>query len=233
MPAQRVDGEIADRLEKTSRTARLKGFSPAKAPLQVIQKQFGEQVRAEVLGDLMRSSLAEAINQEKLRPAAGPRIEPLATESGTDLKYAAVFEVLPEVQISFRGGPGSAEIGAPSPRLNVEAMIESMRKQRPVFAEVDRPARDTDRVTIDFTARMPLTTAEHAHKHDNDASFIVGEGASSLAELNEAAKGARAGDHRTHSDATAAGSGRPRSSQAARRRCISRSRKSRSSHCRA
>ena len=195
VPAQQVDGEIADRLKKISRTARLKGFRPGKAPLQVIQKQFGEQVRAEVLGDLMRSSLAEAITQEKLRPAAGPRIEPLATDQGTDLKYAAVFEVLPEVQIKPVEGLALQKPTASVTDADVDAMIESMRKQRPLFAEVDRPARDTDRVTIDYHMHAD-DGSEHAHKHDNDASFVIGEGRVA-AELNEAAKGARAGDHKT------------------------------------
>ena len=72
VPAQRVDSEVEERLKKLSRTARLKGFRPGKAPIQVIKKQFGEQVRAEVVGDLMRATLAEAITQEKLRPAVGP-----------------------------------------------------------------------------------------------------------------------------------------------------------------
>ncbi len=109
VPAQRVDSEVDERLKKLSRTARLKGFRPGKAPIQVIKKQFGEQVRAEVVGDLMRATLAEAITQEKLRPAVGPRIEPLAVERGADLKYAAVFEVLPEVKLKPLDGMRSRE----------------------------------------------------------------------------------------------------------------------------
>jgi trigger factor len=100
VPAKEVAKEVQQRLKQLSRTARLKGFRPGKAPLAVITKQFGEQVRAEVLNDLMRTSFAEAVSQEKLRPAGGPRIEPIALGPETDLKYAAHFEVLPEIQVS-------------------------------------------------------------------------------------------------------------------------------------
>lgn len=195
VPAQRVDGEIQERLRKISRTARLKGFRPGKAPLQVIQKQYGEQVRAEVLGDLMRSTLAEAITQEKLRPAAGPRIEPLATDRGSDLKYAAVFEVLPEVQVKPVEGLALEKPVAKVTDADIEAMVESMRKQRPVFTEVDRPAQDTDRVTLDYHMHAD-DGKEHAHKHDQDASFVIGDGRVP-AELNEAVKGIRAGESRS------------------------------------
>ena len=100
VPATEVAKEVQQRLKRLSRTARLKGFRPGKAPLAVITKQFGEQVRAEVVTDLMRSSFAEAVSQEKLRPAAGPRIEPIALDPESDLKYAAHFEVLPEIAIN-------------------------------------------------------------------------------------------------------------------------------------
>src|SRR5207245_835693 len=99
LPASEVANEFDQRLKRISRTARLKGFRPGKAPFAVVRKQFGEQVHAEVIGDLLRSSLAQALSQENLRPAGGPRIEPIATGPGADLKYAAVFEVLPEIKV--------------------------------------------------------------------------------------------------------------------------------------
>ena len=99
VPETDVTGEIEQRLKSISRTARLKGFRPGKAPLTVVRKQFGDQVHAEVVQDLMRSSFAQALTQEKLTPAGGPRIEPISMGQGDGLKYAAIFEVLPEFQI--------------------------------------------------------------------------------------------------------------------------------------
>src|SRR5438046_6825989 len=78
VPATEVAREVQQRLKRLSRTARLKGFRPGKAPLTVIAKQFGDQVRAEVLSDLVRSSFAQAVSEQKLRPAGGPRIETIA-----------------------------------------------------------------------------------------------------------------------------------------------------------
>src|SRR5215469_16011549 len=104
VPAQQVASEIEQRLKQLSRTARLKGFRPGKAPFTVVRQQFGDQVRAEVVNDLLRTSFAQAVNQEQLKPAGGPRIEPIDFAPGNDLKYAAVFEILPEVKLaSFDG----------------------------------------------------------------------------------------------------------------------------------
>src|ERR1700747_2748399 len=145
VPATEVAKEVQQRLRRLSRTARLKGFRPGKAPLAVITKQFGEQVRAEVVTDLMRSSFAEAVSQEKLRPAGGPRIEPITLGPESDLKDAAHFEVLPEISIN---SPDSLAVERPTAEVteaDIDAMVENMRRQRPVFTPVERAAHDGDR----------------------------------------------------------------------------------------
>src|SRR5688572_31994818 len=136
IPASQVDGEVSQRLNKISRTARLKGFRPGKAPLAVIRQQYGEQVHGEVINDLMRASFSEAVAREKLNPAGGPRIEPIAMDPGADLKYAAVFEVLPEVRIA-----PLSELTIERPKASVtdadlDAMLDTLRTQRPMFTEV-------------------------------------------------------------------------------------------------
>src|ERR1700746_2691009 len=133
VPATEVAHEVQERLKRSSHTARLKGFRPGKAPLAVITKQFGEQVRAEVLSDLVRSSFAQAVSQEKLRPAGGPRIEPIELGPEGGLQHDAHFEVLPEVVVKE---PQHLAIERPAAAVSdtdVEAMIENMREQRPLY----------------------------------------------------------------------------------------------------
>src|ERR1700690_1377475 len=97
VPAERVSKEIASRLKQLSRTARLNGFRPGKAPLTVIRRQFGQQVHREVIVELLQTSLTEALTQNQLAPAGNPRIEPQTVDEGQDLTYVATFEVFPEV----------------------------------------------------------------------------------------------------------------------------------------
>ena len=194
VPADSVTTAVEQRLKEISRTVRLKGFRPGKAPLPVVRKQFGDQVRAEVLGDLMRSSLAEALSEQKLTPAAGPRIEPIAVDPGKDLKFAATFEVMPEIQVK---SPAAIAVERPSATVeesDIDAMLESMRRQRPVFTAVDRPARETDRVTVDYTGRMGGEPFEGGE--GKDVPIIIGS-RQSRPELEEGLKGAVAGESRT------------------------------------
>jgi trigger factor len=194
VPATEVAKEVQQRLKRLSRTARLKGFRPGKAPLAVITKQFGDQVRAEVLSDLMRSSFAQAVNQENLRPAGGPRIEPIALGPDTDLKYAAHFEVLPEIKIN---APETIAIEKPAATVteaDVDSMIENMRGQRPVFTAVERAAREGDRVLFDYQARIGGRLIEDGDL--KDVRVVLGT-RQAMPELEEGLKGTTAGEERT------------------------------------
>jgi trigger factor len=194
VPATEVASEVEQRLKNISRTARLKGFRPGKAPITVVRKQFGEQVHAEVVTDLMRSSFAQALSQEKLTPAGGPRIEPITMGRGTDLKYAAVFEVVPEIKVKPLDTTPIERPSAAVTEDDVTAMIESMRRQRPVFTAVERPARDTDRVTLDFESRVDGQPFEGSE--GKDVTVIIGS-RQAINELEQGVVGASAGENRT------------------------------------
>ena len=194
VPATEVSSEVEQRLKNISRTARLKGFRPGKAPITVVRKQFGEQVHAEVVSDLMRTSFAQALSQEKLTPAGGPRIEPITMGPGTELKYAAIFEVVPEIKVKALDSIAIERPSAEVTEDDISAMIESMRRQRPVFTAVERPVQETDRVTTDFDGRIDGQPFEGGE--GRDVTVLVGS-RQSLAELEEGLKGASAGENRT------------------------------------
>src|SRR5476649_2199153 len=73
-------------------------------------------------------------------------------------------------------------------------MIESMRRQRPVYTLVERQVRDGDRVTVDYAGRIGGELMKGAH--GEDVAFIVGA-RRVMAELEEGVKGAATGESRT------------------------------------
>ena len=193
VPSDRVEQAIDKRLQQVSRTAKLKGFRPGKAPLKVIRQQFGAQVRQEVVGDLMQSSFAEAITQQKLSPAAGPRIEPIAMAAGEDLKYRAIFEVFPEVTLANVDGLEVTRPVAEVAEADIDAMVENLRAQRPKFEAVERESRDGDRVTMDFVGL--LDGAEFEGSKGTDVVVQLG-GGRMLAEFESGIAGMKAGEER-------------------------------------
>jgi trigger factor len=150
VPAERVSKEIASRLKQLSRTARLNGFRPGKAPLTVIRQQFGPQVHREVIGELLQSSFSEAVTQKQLAPAGQPRIEPQSVGEGQDLTYVATFEVFPEVVLQPVDGLEIERVTADVTESDIDAMILRLRKQQMRYSAVERAATSGDKVTVDF-----------------------------------------------------------------------------------
>jgi trigger factor len=191
VPAARVAAEIESRFKTLARTARLKGFRPGKAPMPVVRQQFGAQVQSEVVGDLLRDSYAEAITQQQLKPATDPRIETVSAEPGADMRYIALIEIFPEFTVN---SVSELSIERPSAKIedkDLEAMIETMRKQRPDFISVDRAAADGDRVTVDFEGRIDGETFQGGSA--TGIPFVIGQGRM-LKEFEDGVKGAKAGE---------------------------------------
>lgn len=193
VPAEQVSKEIASRLKELSRTARLKGFRPGKAPITVIRQQFGQQVHREVIGELMQSSFAEAVTQNQLSPAGSPRIEPTSVAEGQDLTYVATFEVFPEVSLQPIGALAIERVTAEVTDSDVDAMIERLRKQQMKYTAVSRPAADGDKVTVDFDGSIDGTA--FAGGKGESVAIVLGEGRM-LVQLEQGLAGASTGESR-------------------------------------
>jgi len=154
VPGERVAGEVDQRLKRLARTARLKGFRPGKVPYAVVRQQFGSQVHAQTVSDLMQSTFAEAVSQHRLRPASGPRIEPLPAHPATPPPYAALPPAPPAVTLKPLDAIAVERPTASVTEDDIDAMLESMRAQRPIFTLVERAAQDGDRVTLDYEGRI-------------------------------------------------------------------------------
>src|ERR1700690_1447473 len=174
VPAERVAAEIAARLKTISRTARLNGFRPGKAPLKVIRQQFGSQVHREVIGELLQSSYAEAVTQNQLAPAGSPRIEPQSMDEGQDLKNLRTFEVLPEVVLQPIESLQVDRVTAEVTESDIDAMIERLRKQQMKYVAVSRPAALGDKVTIDFEGA--IDGVAFAGGKGANIGIVLGEG---------------------------------------------------------
>ncbi|RKZ33978.1 MAG: trigger factor, partial [Gammaproteobacteria bacterium] len=150
IPEERVESQVGDRLKSMMQSAKLPGFRPGKVPLKVVEQRFGRQVRDEVVGELVQSSFYDAIVKEKLRPAGGPTIDPLESKRGEGVSYTAVFEIYPEVAL---GSVEELSITRPLCEVGdaeIDDMLETLRKQRKTWKEVDRAAADGDQVVLDY-----------------------------------------------------------------------------------
>ena len=150
VPADRIEKEVTERLQKATKTVSIAGFRKGKVPLKVVKQQYGKGVRQEVVGEVVNSSFYEAIKQEDLQPVGQPRIDDVTDVEGQDLEYVAVFEVYPEVALA---DISKVAIARPVTDLNdsdVDTMIEVLRNQQASFDVAEKAAENGDQVNIDY-----------------------------------------------------------------------------------
>ncbi len=175
LPAQEIEGKVSGKMQDLKRQVRLKGFRPGKVPMTVIEKRFGTQVRAEVVDELVNQSFQQALSQENLRVASAPQIDAQPPERDVDFTYTAEFDVFPELE---ELALGELEIEKPTAEVtneDVDNMIETLRRQRQSWDEVERPATEGDLVFFHF--RFEGDGETFPEEGEERAGAILGNGA--------------------------------------------------------
>ena len=152
VPADVAGKEFNQIASDYKKHARLPGFRPGKAPLQLVKRRFQKDIRQDVLQRLIPESYGQALREREVKPLGDLRIEQLSFEEGESLLYEAQVEILPEITLpEYRG----LEVRVPTEALTedmVEEQLEKMRqRQAPLVAVSDRTtAVDGDYVTVDL-----------------------------------------------------------------------------------
>jgi len=153
IPSERVEKAVSERIKRIASRAKLPGFRPGKAPMKVIEAQYKDSARYEVMNDLVRETYPEALDKAQVQPAGYPRFE-IAGESDTGFEYVAHFDVYPEVRLDKLD---TLVVNRPVVEIveaDVDRLIENLRRARKSFSEVSRAALAGDQVTIDFEGKM-------------------------------------------------------------------------------
>lgn len=196
VPIAQIEAEIATRLKKLARTVTMQGFRPGKVPMKMVERHYGFQVRQEVLSDSVQQSFADAVKGQNYRVAGYPRFQPVQApaQGATAIEYTATFEVYPEVVF---GDFGTQSVKRPVTQVaeaNVDATLQTLRKQRAKYERVERAAANGDLVNIDFEGLI----AGQPFEGNKAANFtvVLGE-ARMLPDFEAALVGMKEGETKT------------------------------------
>ena len=92
--------EISERYLQLGRTARVSGFRPGKVPMNVIEKQYGADIKTEVYAKAIEMKFGEIVNTNNLRVAGMPDIQHVPLDKvSEDFEFTATFEIFPEFKL--------------------------------------------------------------------------------------------------------------------------------------
>jgi len=195
VPVKPLQQEMSSRFQRLTRTAKVPGFRPGKAPLKMIEQQYGPQVKEEVFAEAIETSFGQAIQENKLRVVGMPNIQhkPL-NEVKEDFEYTATFEVFPDVTL---GDFKAISIDKPDAQItdkDVNKTIDVLLKQRAQFIESKEASAKGDRLTLTLTSFINDKQVETTG--DKPIQIILGDD-SRFAIFDDHLVGEKAGESKT------------------------------------
>lgn len=152
VPSNVVEEKVTEQINNFAKNASIKGFRPGKAPLSFIRKRYGADARQQALGEVIETSLKNAINQEKLRPISTPQVEPKVMAPDQPLEFTASFEILPEIGEVKINLDQVDKLQVTITDADIDHVVHQIQKQYTKWNKVDRDVQSKDRVVIDYHA---------------------------------------------------------------------------------
>ena len=194
IPAEKVQAEIEKIAKDLARVARIPGFRPGKAPISLIRRRFAEEIKKEVLQELVPDRLEQALGEAKLVPVTRPEVEKVDWDDAGAVKFKTRFEVMPEFEL---GDYKDLEIEMEPAEVtdaDVDKVIEERREQAASFVPVEgRPIQDGDYAVLKMVG-TPEGGAGEPIRMDNALCHVGAE--ETVAAFTENLRGANAGEHR-------------------------------------
>ena len=193
IPAEEVSKAAEKVAKEFAKMARVPGFRPGKAPISLIKRRFAEDIKSEVLQNLVPETVEKAVAEQKLSPVSQPQVDKLEFKEGEPVKFRASFDVLPEITLA---NYKSLEIEMPEMTLtdeDVTKALAEMQQRAAAFTPVEgRVVQDGDFVQVKLNG-----TPEGGGEPLQAESVLCHVGAEETMEpFNENLRGASVGDHK-------------------------------------
>lgn len=179
VPKAELDEAKTERLQALAKKAKIQGFRPGKAPLDIVRQRFAAEIEGEVIDKMINKGVDEAFKAQKIRPAMRPKVDALSAEEGKDLSFKLEIEILPEIKptdfakLSFE--KNVAEVEAKTVDETLTRIVKSMRRAEAITDA--RAAQMGDVAVIDFDGsvngeRQPGMMGEKHELELGSHSFI-------------------------------------------------------------
>ena len=156
IPAEEVSAAFRRVLKKYTSQARIPGFRAGKVPASLIRSRFDEQIRQDIVEQLLPQHFRNALDAQGIQPLSQPQVTELDLADGQPLRFKALFEVMPEINLDGYQDVKVQREPADLTEEEFEAELERVRDSRSTMetVEEDRELADGDYAQISFTGDL-------------------------------------------------------------------------------
>ncbi|MEI6249358.1 MAG: trigger factor [bacterium] len=162
-------------LENFQKSAKIQGFRPGKAPLNMVEKNIDpNQLQDNVLRDIVELLYGKSLEQLNIKPVSNPDINIVKFVPFSTLEFTVEVEKLGKVTL-----PDIKDMKVDKPKIEVsskeiEEALQDLRLRAADFSETEKIAKLNDRVTINFDGIDPKTKKSIEGTNGTDYPLILG-----------------------------------------------------------
>ena len=194
VPAEDVSKAFRSVSRNYQKYAKIPGFRAGKVPESVVKKRFAEQIRKDVIDQLLPGRFNQAVRELGVAPVGQPQVTELTVEDGQPLHVKAVFEYIPAFSID-----GYTEVTVPKPSVEIteedyEHEMMQLRESRATVepVEEDRKIVDGDWAEISYTGKVE--GADDAPPVSGEDTLVEVGGKDTVEAFSSALRGAKPGE---------------------------------------
>lgn len=174
IPAERINDEIERSFSAIQKKAKIQGFRPGKAPMNLIKRTYSDAMRDDVTRRLYEQTLFKALGDHKIEPVDSPTIESDLLVQGSPFKYSAVVEVMPQITLNeYAGLDVKKEIYSPS-QESINGELARMQDNMAQLVPVDENCEIENGFTVSVDYSFSVDGLPEETSVAEDAVIEVG-----------------------------------------------------------
>ena len=154
--AKQFADKIDEKLKEIQKEAKLPGFRPGQAPMNLIKSKYENAVKGEVLDSLVQEEVEKTFKEKNIRPALRPKVELEKFEEGKDIIVKVEVESLPDVEVKDLKTISIEKLKAEPGDKEIDDAVQKLAEAKKTTEVLDekRVTKSGDVVVIDFVGSI-------------------------------------------------------------------------------
>jgi trigger factor len=129
---------------------RIDGFRKGKIPASILRQRVGGSAKSDAANEIVTETLAEALTDADVSPAAQPSLVNVDTENSEKFIYTIEFEVYPEIKVASLSNLKMDQVDSKVTEEDEERALQDLQDRSTEYKTVKRKSKEGDRLIIDF-----------------------------------------------------------------------------------
>ena len=145
-----LESDFKKRLLAQQSSSDLKGFRKGKAPLDVIEKYYGDQIKQRLIMDKMGDIFYKKISEENIPVVGQPSFAPESFDIKKDIKFEVSYEIYPEFSLAKMGSLSFKKPVSKVTDQDIKKATDLVLKRYGKAEPMDEKSKEGSFVKIDF-----------------------------------------------------------------------------------